>query len=186
MRRDFRVLLVLGLVLLVGGTVLAASGDIWALRNAAGSEVLRVLSTGELVPGADNTQDLGTSALSWNDANIQGTATLGSAGVTGNATVGGTLGVTGASTFTGATVHNGDVNLGNAATDAVTMAGRVYATDKLDVTGATALASTLDVTGASTFTGATTHNGDVTLGNALADAININGTADIASVRFSG
>ncbi len=208
MRRDFRVLLVLALVLLIGGTVIAASGDIWALRNSAGSEVLRVLSTGVLVPGSDNTYDLGSSALSWKDAHIQGAATLGSASVTGAATVGTTLGVTGASTFTGSTTHNGDVTLGNAATDAVTMAGRVYATDKLDVTGATALASTLAVTGASTFTGSTTHNGDVNLGNAgtdaitmagavyandnvtlgndLADAIDINGTADIASVRFSG
>jgi hypothetical protein len=180
MRRDFRVLLVLALVLLIGGTVMAASGDIWALRNSAGSEVLRVLSTGALVPGSDNTYDLGSSALSWKDAHIQGAATLGSASVTGAATVGTTLGVTGATTC------NGDVNLGNAATDSVTMAGRVYATDKLDVTGATALASTLAVTGASTFTGATTHNGDVTLGNALADSIDVNGTADLASVRFSG
>lgn len=65
------------LVMLLASTVFAARGDIVAWTNSAGADVLRLTSAGDLVPGADNSYDLGTAALSFNDAHIQGTATVG-------------------------------------------------------------------------------------------------------------
>ena len=72
----------------------------------------------DLVPSADGTSDLGTSDNEWQDLFIDGTAKIDTLTVDENAGVTGNLTVTGGSTF------NGNVDIGNATSDTVTVTGR--------------------------------------------------------------
>ena len=72
----------------------------------------------DLVPSADGTSDLGTSDNEWQDLFIDGTAKIDTLTVDENAGVSGNLTVTGGSTF------NGNVDIGNATSDTVTVTGR--------------------------------------------------------------
>ena len=72
----------------------------------------------DLVPSTDGTSDLGTSDNEWQDLFIDGTAKIDTLTVDENAGVTGNLTVTGGSTF------NGNVDIGNATSDTVTVTGR--------------------------------------------------------------
>ena len=72
----------------------------------------------DLVPSVDGTSDLGTSDNEWQDLFIDGTAKIDTLTVDENAGITGNLTVTGGSTF------NGNVDIGNATSDTVTVTGR--------------------------------------------------------------
>jgi len=157
------------------------------LGNAASDTVTFTADVASsILPSADDTYDLGSSASQWRNLYIDGTANIDSLvadtadinggtldGVTiggstaaaadfttmdasGNATVGGTLGVTGATTLASTLTVTGATALNG---------GLTLDTNKFtvaDTTGNTAIAGTLDVTGATALgstldvTGATT------------------------------
>lgn len=100
MLKSLRAAVVCAALLIFAAAAWAASGDIFALRSGS-SDVFRVTSAGDVVPGADNTYDLGTSSLSWQDFTADGTSTLNTVSITGNTTV------------------------GNATTDTITVTGQV-------------------------------------------------------------
>ena len=89
-----------------------------------------------LVPSTDGARDLGASGLEWRDLYLDGTANIDSlvadtADINGGTIDGATVGANSASSgaFTtlsasGQTDLNGDINLGNAATDSITPVGR--------------------------------------------------------------
>jgi hypothetical protein len=106
-----------------------------------------------LVPKTDGAVDLGTSALRWRQVYADDITTR-------NAALTGTLDVDGVSTF------NGNVVLGNAITDTVT------------INGASDLTGTLDVDGATTITGTTIVNGSVDLGSSTSHTITTTGRFD--------
>lgn len=110
---------------------------------------------------------------------VTGTLTTGALSFT-NATASGTWGVTGATTLTGALTANGNVTLGNAAGDTITVTGTATFAETVTCTGAATVGTTLGVTGATTLTGALVANGAVTLGDAVGDTITINGTPTFA------
>ena len=130
--------------------------------------------------GITNTGNIAATTL-----NTTGLATLNSAAITNNATVGGTLAVTGATSVGGALAVTGPSTLGGT----LAVAGASSLGGNLAVAGATTLASTLAVTGASTLastlavTGATTLRstlgvtGAATLGSTLA----VTGATTLAS-----
>lgn len=107
------------LFLMVTVSVFAARGDLFVITNSSNADVFRITSAGDVVPGADNTYDLGTAALSFQDAHVQGTLTVGTVSattVTGahNGTVGATTPAAG--TFTTLTA-TGDVTMNDAGAD---------------------------------------------------------------------
>lgn len=86
------------LALILGGitwTAVAEQGDYATLGYSTpnGYSFWRVDSNGDLVPGADNTFDLGTAALSPANLFCDGTATIAVLSVTGSVSVGGQLGL---------------------------------------------------------------------------------------------
>jgi len=83
--------------LLVAIVLVAAQGDFWTSGYDSGNarSPWRVNSDGNLIPGADDTYDIGTSSSEVQDIYIDGTATIDTLQVDGNAAV------TGNSTFTG-------------------------------------------------------------------------------------
>jgi hypothetical protein len=127
---------------------------------------------GDLIPSADGTHDLGSSALEWQDLHLDGTANIDSlvadtadinGGTVDGAVIGGSTAAAG--TFTNL-IANGNVDLGDAATDSITVTGRLDSdvlpiADNTHDLGSTALK--FAEVHATTFTGALT--GDVT-GNA--------------------
>ncbi len=115
-----------------------------------------------LVPKTDGAVDLGTSALRWRQVYADDITTR-------NAALTGTLDVDGVSTF------NGNVILGNANTDTVT------------INGASELNGAVTVDGATTITGATTVNGNTTIGNANTDTLTVeSGSTFKATSEFKG
>lgn len=107
--------------------------------------------------------------------------------IRGNLSVSGTTTLTGALTYTTLTLSgkltaNGDVDLGNAVGDTITVKGtanfdEAVTLDKtLGVTGAVTLTAGLSVGTTLAVTGATTLNGAVTIGDAVGDAITVKGT----------
>ena len=120
----------IGIATFRGGTVRlgdSASDDIYV-----GGEF-----KSNLVPDDDGTYDLGTSSQEWNNLFIDGTANIDSlvadtadinAGTIDGATVGANSASSGAFTTlsaSGQTDLNGDVNLGDAASDTVTVSGKI-------------------------------------------------------------
>ncbi len=115
-----------------------------------------------LVPKTDGAVDLGTTALRWRQVYADDITTR-------NAALTGTLDVDGVSTF------NGNVVLGNANTDTVT------------INGASELNGAVTVDGATTITGATTVNGNTTIGNANTDTLTVeSGSTFKATSEFKG
>lgn len=53
--------LLLMTALLVAGVAYAADGDFWAVKDITGTDVLRVDSNGDILPGTDSTYDIGAS-----------------------------------------------------------------------------------------------------------------------------
>ena len=99
-----------------GGTTttgLNANGDV----NLGDATSDTITATGrfdsDLVPSTDGARDLGTSSLEWEDLFIDGTATIDTLQVDENATI------------TGSLTANGDVDLGNATSDTISLTGRV-------------------------------------------------------------
>ena len=173
--------------LIVEGTTKLNGGT--TIGNATGDDLTvtaRVASS--FVPKTDGVHTLGTTSLRWEEV-FADTVTA------GNAALSGTLDVTGGTTVDGATTLNGAVTLGNATGDDLTFTGRAASSlvPKTDgafslgsnslrweqvyadaiTAGNTSLSGTLDVDGA------TTLNGDVTLGNANTDTVTINGASEL-------
>ena len=111
-------------------TTLVTTGDV-DLGNATSDTIT---ATGrfdsDLVPSADGTRSLGTSSLEWQDLYIDGTANIDSlvadtadidGGTIDGATIGGSTPAAG--TFT-TLVANGNVDLGDATSDTITVTGR--------------------------------------------------------------
>jgi cytoskeletal protein CcmA (bactofilin family) len=157
------------------------------LGNATGDDLTFTgRAASSLVPKTDGVYSLGTNTLRWEQVYADDITA-------GNTSLGGTLSVDGTTTL------NGAVTLGNATGDDLTFTGRaasslvpktdgVYSlgTNTLrweqvyadDITaGNTALSGTLDVNGTATF------NGNMTLGNAATDSVNITGEALLSSYK---
>ena len=140
---------------------------------------------------------------------VTGTLTTGALSFT-NASASGTWAVTGATTLTGALTANGDVTLGDAAADVITVGGTAtFAEDvtltkgltvgttlgvtgnttlggTCGITGNTTVGGTLGVTGNQTNTGDLTVNGNTALGNASTDTVTVNGRLIVRSVTDAG
>jgi len=58
---------------LFAGIVWAARGDIWSVRSGS-TDVVRVPNSTSMVPGTDDTVDLGSSSLEWKDLYVDGVA----------------------------------------------------------------------------------------------------------------
>lgn len=86
------------LVLFSAALVKAGSGDLWAVA-VQGTDVIRVNSSGDLVPGVANTYDLGSSSLTWADLSMAGTLTQNGSTVLGDAHTD-TINIKGAPTVT--------------------------------------------------------------------------------------
>ena len=76
-----------------------------------------------LVPAAHNTHDLGNASFMYRNMHMAGTATINTLAVVNDATIGGTLGVTGDLTVQNF-IAQGNIDLGNATTDTVTVTGQ--------------------------------------------------------------
>ena len=102
-----------------------------------------------IVNGTTNTKSLtATNITATNDLDVTGATTLGSTlGVTGNTTIGGTLGVTGATTLTGKVIAKGQVELGDASSDATTVKGTLAVNSSTTVNGLSYLRGNTYVTG---------------------------------------
>ena len=193
-------LFLLGTVLIVGGLAFADMTDKATLGGQSTTRGVydwRVTSTGDLVPGTANQNNIGSAALpvaaiyvtnsnaTYTGATVSGAMTVGTtlgvsgvstlAGIvdTAAATVGTTLGVTGIQTSTGVIYANGGIDRSTAAGLAIgaAHANAVTITPATTITGAATLSSTLAVTGAQTLTGATYANGGVDRSTAAALAI---------------
>jgi len=187
-----------------------APGSLWentntgrvyiCVGNSSGAavwrELVQIISGNSILPEVNNTVDIGSNSLRFQDLFLSGGISA-----AGNAAVGGTLTMTGATalnstlTVTGVTALNGGLTMdsnkftvangtGNTAvagTFAVTgnataggtfgVTGNTTVGGTLGVTGNTALGGTLAVTSTSAFSGAITANAGV-----VVDNITINGT----------
>ena len=76
-----------------------------------------------LVPAVHNTHDLGNASFMYRNMHMAGTATINTLAVVNDATIGGTLGVTGDLTVQNF-IAQGNIDLGNATTDTVTVTGQ--------------------------------------------------------------
>ena len=76
-----------------------------------------------LVPAAHNTHDLGNASFMYRNMHMSGTANINTLAVVNNATIGGTLGITGDLTVQNF-IAQGNIDLGNATTDTVTVTGQ--------------------------------------------------------------
>ncbi len=151
-----------------GGTVIglegsfeaAAAGALGAVTTLnAGSTYNVDLTSGAAALGAVSTEGItNTGNIATTTLRTSGLATLDSAAITNNATVGGTLAVTGATTLNGATTVNNTLNVNGATT----------------IVGATSITGTTSISGATTVVGVTNINttgtAATTIGNAAAAA----------------
>ena len=139
------------------------NGSTTIIGDATGDDVTftaRVASS--FVPKTDGVHTLGTTSLRWEELFVDSVTA-------GNAALSGTLDVDGATTL------NGNITLGNANTDTVTING----TSELN--GAT----TID--GATTITGEATINGNTTIGTANTDTLTVeSGSTFNATSEFKG
>lgn len=86
------------LVVLLVPMAIASRGD-YAAWGSPGTEVVRITSSGDLVPGAANTYDLGSTSLTWADLSMAGTLTQNGSTVLGDAHTD-TINLKGATTVT--------------------------------------------------------------------------------------
>jgi hypothetical protein len=89
MKKLFYFMLIASVITLVGSQAIkAASPQDTANQFSAGSNAdgMTLDADGNLLPNADDVNDLGSSTYSWSEAYIDGTATIGVASITGTAT----------------------------------------------------------------------------------------------------
>lgn len=124
--------------------------------NRTGCTMTGTLTANNIAAAANDTYDIGTTGMRFQDAFFSGTITAGTSTFTTNTVVGGTLGVTGNTTFTGTATANStlDVNstftVGSGNVQPFTAGGKIQAIsstyfDSLDgtnLTGVAKLAST--------------------------------------------
>lgn len=175
-------LIVLVLIAMCTVTVYATRGDLFNITNANNADVFRITSDGDVLPGADNTYDLGSAAYSFNDAHIQGTATVGTlAATTLGGAFNGTVGATtpAAGTFTTLTA-TGNVTMNDGGADTLLLGA---AADTVTVTSNTLSLTddnwSVDAAGTALFVAATTSgdlafNGNATFGSDGSDTITLN------------
>jgi len=147
--------------------------------------------TGNVLPSADKTYDVGSAALMWNNGYFD-TITVNNLsvpsvsfgdlqlGVTTSNTLDTTANDLVLSSFTGNTQIDDNLNVTGATTMAGTLGvtGVITASDALNVTGAATMSSTLDVTGAATMASTLGVTGAIT----ASDALNVVGLSTLAGV----
>jgi hypothetical protein len=147
--------------------------------------------TGNVLPSADKTYDVGSAALMWNNGYFD-TITVNNLsvpsvsfgdlqlGVTTSNTLDTTANDLVLSSFTGNTQVDDNLSVTGATTMAGTLGvtGAVTASDALTVTGAATMSSTLDVTGAATMASTLGVTGAITAN----DALNVVGLSTLAGV----
>jgi hypothetical protein len=147
--------------------------------------------TGNVLPSADKTYDVGSAALMWNNGYFD-TITVNNLsvpsvsfgdlqlGVTTSNTLDTTANDLVLSSFTGNTQVDDNLSVTGATTMAGTLGvtGAVTASDALTVTGAATMSSTLDVTGAATMASTLGVTGAIT----ASDALNVVGLSTLAGV----
>jgi hypothetical protein len=147
--------------------------------------------TGNVLPSADKTYDVGSAALMWNNGYFD-TITVNNLsvpsvsfgdlqlGVTTSNTLDTTANDLVLSSFTGNTQIDDNLNVTGATTMAGTLGvtGAITASDALNVTGAATMSSTLDVTGAATMASTLGVTGAIT----ASDALNVVGLSTLAGV----
>jgi len=147
--------------------------------------------TGNVLPSADKTYDVGSAALMWNNGYFD-TITVNNLsvpsvsfgdlqlGVTTSNTLDTTANDLILSSFTGNTQIDDNLNVTGATTMAGTLGvtGVITASDALNVTGAATMSSTLDVTGAATMASTLGVTGAIT----ASDALNVVGLSTLAGV----
>ena len=159
-------------------------------------ELVQVTSLNAILPVSNNSVDIGSSSLRFQDLFLSGGISA-----SGNAAVGGTLTLTGGTalnstlTVTGVTALNGGLTMDSNKFTVANTSGNVATAGTLTVTGATALnggltmdsdkftvantsgnvatAGTLAVTGTSAFTGVVTANAGVVVDNITIDGTEI-------------
>lgn len=195
------------------GDVFAVPGDVWRIVSTGhllpGTTGTRDIGSPLAQVRAIYMQDAVVSddVTVGGDLTVTGTQTVtGAQTFNGNVTIGNAG--TDSATIVAKLYANDDVTIGNAGTDSATVTAKLYAnddvtignagTDKLTVTAGIASPllpdgdNTRDLGGAATawkdlfLAGTATLNGSAVLGDAVGDSIDVNGTADLASVRFSG
>ena len=147
--------------------------------------------TGNVLPSADKTYDVGSAALMWNNGYFD-TITVNNLsvpsvsfgdlqlGVTTSNTLDTTANDLVLSSFTGNTQVDDNLSVTGATTMAGTLGvtGAITASDALNVTGAATMSSTLDVTGAATMASTLGVTGAIT----ASDALNVVGLSTLAGV----
>jgi len=147
--------------------------------------------TGNVLPSADKTYDVGSAALMWNNGYFD-TITVNNLsvpsvsfgdlqlGVTTSNTLDTTANDLVLSSFTGNTQVDDNLSVTGATTMAGTLGvtGVITASDALNVTGAATMSSTLDVTGAATMASTLGVTGAIT----ASDALNVVGLSTLAGV----
>lgn len=165
-----------------------ARGEVLMWLSGAYKIVIRDADD-SLIDEEDNVVDL-TSGGTFETPKFTGTVTYSGTTMTwsGNPTHSGNH------TFSGNVAVNGNTSIGNASSDTLTIAPNAVtwtngATHSGAHTwsGAQTCSSTLAVTGATTLTGALTANGNVTLGDTIADTLTFNGllTGNIAPGAYT-
>jgi hypothetical protein len=144
------------------------NGDVWSTTAGFFHRVNGATKSVAYLEGAAFTGNVSTTGT---------LAVTGASTLTGNVSCGGTLGVTGAASLSSTLSVTGASTLAGLSCTTLSASGNSTVGGTFGVTGATTLSSTLAVTGATTLTGALTANGNVTLGDAAADTVTVNGTA---------
>jgi len=155
--RQHTVSVIVGLVLAVSVVILfAASDDHWTGGLKSDYDIWRIDSSGNLIPGIDDTYDIGDSSHEIQDINVDGTATIDTLTVDGAATVGTTLDVTGTTTV-GTLTTTGTATIATlAVTNTATITGAATVGTTLGVTGNTTLSGTSNSIATTTMTGVIT------------------------------
>ena len=172
-------------------------------------ELVQVTSLNAILPVSNNSVDIGSNSLRFQDLFLSGGISA-----SGNAAVGGTLTLTGGTalnstlTVTGVTALNGGLTMDSNKFTVANTSGNVATAGTLTVTGATALnggltmdsdkftvantsgnvatAGTLAVTGTSAFTGAITSNAGVVVDNITIDGTQIDLSSGDLTIDVAG
>jgi hypothetical protein len=180
------------------GVATLASANVTGTLGVTGATTLAGLTAGATTLGATTATSINNTPIGATTASTgafttltsSGAATLNSAAVTGNATVGGTLGVTGATTLAGVTTGAATLLSANVTNNA-TVGGTLGVTGATTLTTATAggLQATAigNVTpGTGAFTNLTASGTLAVTGTATAGNVSTTGTVSTATVSATG